>query len=150
ASASATAAALAAAPLTAASDSSKGTLAILGGKPVRTARSTSWPIIKQNDVDAWNRVLKEGKWCRVPSGKYDNLFEKDFAKLTGTRHCITTANGTSALFCSLNGLGIGPGDEVLVPPYTFVATINAVLLQYAIPVFVDTDRETMQMDAGKI
>src|SRR5205807_699400 len=60
------------------------------------------------------------------------------------------ANGTSALFASLNALGVGPGDEVLVPPYTFVATINVVLLQHALPVFIDTDRQTSQMDAGKI
>ncbi len=59
------------------------------------------------------------------------------------------ANGTSALIASLNALGVCPGDEVLVPPYTFVATINAVLLQYALPVFVDTDPETFQMDASK-
>jgi hypothetical protein len=50
----------------------------------------------------------------------------------------------------MNALEIGPGDEVIVPPYTFVATINAILMQHALPVFVDTDRETMQIDARKI
>ena len=70
--------------------------------------------------------------------------------LTGAKHCVATANGTSALFASLAALGIGPGDEVIVPPYTFIATINAVLLQYALPVFVDTDPETFQIDARKI
>src|SRR5262249_32115434 len=88
---------------------------------------------------------------RVDRGtKYAATFERAYAGLAGVRHCVTTANGTSALFCALNALGIGPGDEVLVPPYTFVATINAVLLQHALPVFVDTDRETMQMDSRKI
>jgi seryl-tRNA(Sec) selenium transferase len=143
-------AALAAAPLAVAADSSKGVLAALGGKPIRTEKFTSWPLIEQNDLESWQRVLKEGKWCRVPDGKYDNAFEKTYAELTGTQHCVATANGTSALFCALNALGIGPGDEVLVPPYTFVATINAVLLQHALPVFIDTDRETFQMDARKI
>ena len=63
---------------------------------------------------------------------------------------MAVANGTSALITSLAALGIGPGDEVIVPPYTFVATINAVLMHHALPVFVDTDFETSQIDAGKI
>jgi len=70
--------------------------------------------------------------------------------LTGARFCLATANGTSALFASLNALRVEPGDEVLVPPYTFVATINVVLRQYALPVFVDTDAATFQMDARQI
>src|SRR5205807_5566600 len=83
-------------------------------------------------------------------GKSTDTFEKIYAERMGTKHCTAVANGTSALLTSLNALGIGPGDEVLVPPYTFVATINVVLLQYALPVFVDTDRQTGQMDATKI
>ena len=66
------------------------------------------------------------------------------------KHCQAVANGTSALITSLAALGIGPGDEVLVPPYTFVATINAVLMHHALPVFVDTDLETFQIDARKL
>jgi perosamine synthetase len=54
------------------------------------------------------------------------------------------------LFTTLNALGVGPGDEVIVPPYTFVATINVVMLQFALPVFVDTDISTFQIDANKI
>jgi len=73
-----------------------------------------------------------------------------WAATLGAKHCLATANGTSALIISLNALGIGPGDEVIVPPYTFVATVNAVLMQHAIPVFVDTDPETFQIDARKI
>jgi dTDP-4-amino-4,6-dideoxygalactose transaminase len=70
--------------------------------------------------------------------------------MTGAKYCLATASGTTALLTSLNALDVGPGDEVLVPPYTFVATINVVLLQHALPVFVDTDRETFQMDANKV
>jgi dTDP-4-amino-4,6-dideoxygalactose transaminase len=77
-------------------------------------------------------------------------FEKKYAELLGAKHVLATANGTSALFTTLNALGIGPGDEVLVPPYTFVATINVVLLNYALPVFVDTDIESFQIDASKV
>ena len=71
-------------------------------------------------------------------------------QILGAKHCQAVANGTSALITSLAALGIGPGDEVLVPPYTFVATINAVLMHHALPVFVDTDLETFQIDARKL
>jgi dTDP-4-amino-4,6-dideoxygalactose transaminase len=124
-------------------------LAVLGGKPIRTEKFPSWPVIAQNDKDAWRKVLESGQWGRL-SGNHAATFEHAYAQRTGTKHCLVTANGTSALFTSLNALGVGPGDEVLVPPYTFVATINVVLLQYALPVFVDTDRETLQMDPKKI
>ncbi|MBI3462046.1 MAG: DegT/DnrJ/EryC1/StrS family aminotransferase [Planctomycetes bacterium] len=126
-----------------------GTLALLGGKPVRTRPFPSWPVIETKDREAWQAVLEQGKWCRL-DGNYANNFERAYADLTGTKHCVATANGTSALFASLNALGVGPGDEVLVPPYTFVATINVVLLQHALPIFIDTDRQTFQIDAKKI
>jgi dTDP-4-amino-4,6-dideoxygalactose transaminase len=129
--------------------SAKGTLAALGGKSVRTGPFPGWPVVRQNDSDGWKKVLDEGHWCRL-DGNYANSFEKAYADLTGTKHCLVTANGTSALFTSLNALGVAPGDEVIVPPYTFVATINVVLLNYALPVFVDTDRATSQIDATKI
>src|SRR6516225_4068321 len=151
--ASAGAAAFSAGPLLAGAasgrDSSKGTLAALGGKPIRTEPFPSWPVIESNDREAWMNVLKEGKWCRL-DGNYANTFEKIYAERTGTKFCTATANGTSALFASLNALGVGPGDEVIVTPYTFVATLNVVLLQHALPIFVDSDRQTFQIDARKI
>lgn len=123
--------------------------ALLGGRPVRTAPFPSWPVIAENEERAWMDVLRKGKWNRL-DGDFANEFEKLWAGTLGAKHCLATANGTSALFISLNALGIGPGDEVIVPPYTFVATVNAVLLQHALPVFVDTDPETFQIDARKI
>ena len=123
--------------------------ALLGGAPARRQPFPSWPQIRQNDESAWMAVLRQGKWNRL-NGDYARQFEETWAKLLGAEHCLATANGTSALYTSLNALGVGPGDEVLVPPYTFVATVNVVLLQHALPVFVDTDPETFQMDAGKI
>lgn len=124
-------------------------LALKGGKPVRTTPFASWPMIKANDETAWMKVLKDRHWCRI-GGSQATSFEKAYAEKMGSKHCTATMNGTSALFASLNALGVGPGDEVIVPPYTFVATINVVLLQYALPVFVDTDRETSQIDAKKV
>lgn len=132
-----------------AADVERGTLAALGGKPIRTAPFPSWPIVGKNDQEAWQQVLLSKRWCRI-GGTQANAFEKAYAEKTGTKYCTATMNGTSALFASLAALGVGPGDEVLVPPYTFVATINVVLLHYALPVFVDTDRQTFQIDATKL
>jgi dTDP-4-amino-4,6-dideoxygalactose transaminase len=124
-------------------------LAVKGGKPVRTEPFPSWPRIAENDERAWMEVLRKGRWNRL-NGNYAKQFEEAWAKLLGAKYCLATANGTSALFTSLSALDIGPKDEVLVPPYTFVATVNVVLLRNALPVFVDTDPETSQIDAGKI
>jgi perosamine synthetase len=123
--------------------------ALLGGKPVRTGPFPSWPVIADNDEKAWMEVLRSGKWFRG-YGQQVNRFEEAWAKLNGAKLCVATANGTSSLLAALEGLGVGPGDEVILPPYTFIATLNVVLLQYALPVFVDTDPDTFQIDAKKI
>jgi perosamine synthetase len=123
--------------------------ALLGGTAVRTAPFPQWPQIDEGHEQVWMDVLRERGWFRG-AGKRVEQFEEHYAKTIGTKYCLATANGTSALFASLNALDIGPGDEVIVPPYTFVATINVVLLQHAIPVFVDTDPATFQIDAAKI
>jgi dTDP-4-amino-4,6-dideoxygalactose transaminase len=123
--------------------------ALLGGKPVRTKGSPQWPRFDSREEKALLDVLRSGNWFRG-SGKTVDAFEAAYAKLTGAKHCIATANGTSALITSLGAMGVGPGDEVIVPPYTFVATVNAVLMFGALPVFVDSDRETFQMDARKL
>ena len=124
-------------------------LAIAGGTPVRRQPFPSWPLIKDNDERAWSEVLRKGRWNRL-NGNYAKQFEETWAATMGAKHCLATANGTSALLTALNVLEVGPGDEVIVPPYTFVATINVVLMQHALPVFVDSDRETFQIDARKI
>ena len=136
-----------AAAATAVASNASAKPALLGGAPVRTEPFPSWPKITAVDEEAWMKILRSGKWYR---GSQAQEFETAYAKLTGAKHCLATANGTSALITSLGALGIGPGDEVLVPPYTFVATVNAVLLHHALPVFIDTHPETFQMDARKI
>jgi len=123
--------------------------AILGGKPVRDRPFPHWPVIGENDEKAWNDVLRKGQWCRL-GGDYANQFEAAWANTLGAKHCLAVANGTSALITSLAALDVGAGDEVIVPPYTFVATVNAVLMHHALPIFVDTDPETFQIDASKI
>lgn len=123
--------------------------ALLGGRPVRGTPFAAWPVADAREERALLDVLHGGKWYRG-EGKTVSRFEEAYAQLTGARHCIATANGTSALFAALAGLGVAPGDEVILPPYTFVATLNVVFLHYALPVFVDTDPETFQLDAGRL
>ncbi len=123
--------------------------AILGGKAVRSEPFPSWPKFDSREEEAILNTLRSGKWFRG-WGENVNRFEKAYAELMGARHCLATANGTSALLTSLSALGVGPGDEVILPPYTFVACVNVILLLHALPVFVDTDPETFQMDAQKV
>ncbi len=123
--------------------------ALLGGRPVRTAPFPGWPVFDEHDEAAVAGALRSGRWGRG-SGRQVARFEAEFGRLMGAQHCLATANGTSALFASLGGLGISPGDEVILPPYTFVATLNVILLQYALPIFVDSDPETFQMDARRL
>ena len=121
--------------------------AALGGNPTRRTPFPAWPVSDTREEAALEAVLRGGRWNR---GDQVAAFESAYASLTGAKGCLATANGTSALITSLAALGIGPGDEEIVPPYTFIATINAVLLMHAMPVFVDTDIETFQIDARKI
>lgn len=123
--------------------------ALLNGKSVRTTPLPSWPIFSEREAKSLTDVLRSGKWNRS-LGQYVNRFEKSYAELIGAKYCLATANGTSALLTSLSALGVGPGDEVILPSYTFVATVNVVLILHALPVFVDTDPETFQIDARRI
>jgi len=123
--------------------------AILGGSKLRTAAWPSWPVWDQREEKALAKTLASGNWFRG-SGKNVAEFEAQYAALTQAKGCLATANGTSALLTSLGAMGVGAGDEVIVPPYTFVASINVILMMNAMPVFVDTDRETFQIDAKKI
>lgn len=142
-------AAATAATFTATASSAPEKPALLGGRPVRAEPFPGWPVMDQREDRALLDVLHSGKWFRGHGGQV-STFESAYARLTGARHCLATANGTSALVTSLAAAGVEPGDEVIVPPYTFIATVNAVLLHHALPVFVDTDPETFQIDARKL
>jgi dTDP-4-amino-4,6-dideoxygalactose transaminase len=123
--------------------------AVLGGVPIRNGPFPSWPVADDLEDQSLLKVLHSGKWGRG-NGSQVNRFEEEYARLTGAKHCLAAANGTSALLIALNAIGVQAGDEVIVPPYTFVATINAVLAMNALPVFVDSDPRTFQIDANKI
>ncbi|MGH2563416.1 MAG: DegT/DnrJ/EryC1/StrS family aminotransferase, partial [Ginsengibacter sp.] len=124
------------------------TPAILGGKPKIEGSWPKWPMWNpETDEKLVVETLRSGVWSRK---KVVDEFEKKWAATVGTARCLTVVNGTNALIASLIQLGIGAGDEVIIPPYTFIATAQAVLATGAIPIFVDTDPETFQMDATKI
>jgi len=122
-------------------------LAILGGTPVRTEPFPSWPIIDETDEKSVLSALRSRIWSR---GKMVAAVEKRFAGFVGARYCLLTGSGTQALNTALHVLGITGGDEVLVTPYTFVATVDAILLEDALPVFVDIDPETFQINPDKL
>jgi len=123
--------------------------ALLGGPPAKIGAFDAWPKFDLTEERALLDVLRSGRWFRT-DGHVVKKFEESFAALTGAGQVLATCNGTAALIVSVNVLGVQPGDEVIVPPYTFVATVNAVLRVHALPVFVDTDAETFQMDAAKL
>ncbi len=123
--------------------------AILGGTPVRTAAWPKWPVANQVEDKFLLEALRSGKWNRY-GGKQVKAFEKDFATRAGAKQCVATNSGTSALYTCLGALGIGPGDEIILPPFTFIATFNVITLNYALPIYVDVDPATSQIDATKI
>jgi perosamine synthetase len=124
------------------------TPAILGGQKIRTKKWPEWPLWDpQRDEEQLLKVIRSGVWSRA---EVVTEFEKKWAELMGSKRCLAMVNGTNALITSLVQLGIGGGDEVLIPPYTFIATAIAVFQAGAIPVFVDIDPATYQMDPDKI
>ncbi len=125
------------------------TLAIHGGTPVRTTPFTGWPVFGVEEEQALLAALRSGHWGSI-DGTFVKQLEIDFAKFQDAKFGISVVNGTMGLSVALKALGIEPGDEVLVPPYTFIATASAALMVGAIPVFVDVDRETLLMDPALI
>ena len=98
-------------------------LAVDGGPPVRSLPFPSWPVFDQREEDLLLEVLHTGRWS-VLNGDKVRRFEERFAAYQGARYALCVPNGTLALQLALMALGIGPGDEVIVPPYTFIATVS--------------------------
>lgn len=120
-------------------------LALSGGTPIRTRPFTAWPVFGAAEEHRLLHVLRSGNWGRL-DGSEVAAFEARFAAMHGCRHGIAVVNGTVALRIALLAAGIQAGDEVIVPPYTFVATATAVIEANAVPVFADIDLHTFNLD----
>ncbi|MCD6287549.1 MAG: DegT/DnrJ/EryC1/StrS family aminotransferase [Candidatus Hydrogenedentes bacterium] len=124
-------------------------LAVNGGVPVRTEPIWTWPIIDEDTRNAVLAVLESRRLTQFSSSKVTE-FEHAFAKFYGTRHAIAVNSGTAALHVALESVGVQEGDEVIVPPFTFVASASAILHARAVPVFADIDPQTYCIDPADI
>lgn len=109
----------------------------------------TWPIFNEKEEQALKEVLYSGSWWRN-AGCQVKAFEEEFAKYQGCTSGISASNGTVAIEIALKALGIGEGDEVIVPDFTFYSTVSAVLAVKAIPVIVDVNEETFCLDFERI
>jgi perosamine synthetase len=123
--------------------------ALLGGTPAHSGGWSKWPIWKEEWEPAILKILRSGNWYRGGGGHVAE-FEAAYAKLLGAKRCLATASGTTALQIALHVMDVDACDEVIVSPYTFAATYNAVLLNKALPVLADSDPATLTMDPKSI
>ena len=122
-------------------------LAILGGPKTRTEPYPQWPVWDQRDIDAVVEVVKSGRWGGYPyPGPKTAELAKRFSELQGGGYAVPMINGTVTMEVALRAAGIGWGDEVIVPGYTFQATASAPMGAGAIPVIVDVDPNTYCLD----
>ena len=105
---------------------------------------SAWPVFEQDEISAVLNVLKSGK-VNQWTGAEVNSFEKEFAEYLGVGHAIALANGSVALDVALSVLGIGPGDEVIVTPRSFMASAGCIVLRGATPIFVDVDPDSQNI-----
>lgn len=124
-------------------------LAIEGGVPTREHPFAPWPFLESDEIEAVATVLKSGR-INYWTGEQGRLFEREFAEFVGCKHGVAVANGTVALELALHALGIGPGDEVIVPSRTFIASASCVAMRSAIPVIADVDGTSQCVTADTI
>ena len=119
-------------------------LAILGGRPVRTESCPPWPVFDERLGSKLLDTLRGGGFSEL-TGERAREFGREFANKIGVKYAIPVCNGTAAIHLALIALGVNPGDEVLVPAHTFIGSATPILMQNAIPVFVDVDEDTYTM-----
>ncbi len=122
-------------------------LAISGGTPVRSSAYPAWPSGDDREIEAVTDVIRNGEWGGFPEpGRYGGRFEAAFAAYQGAAHGILMSNGTITMEVALKALGIGWGDEVIIPALTFAATAYAPIAAGALPVIVDVSPDTWCID----
>jgi len=121
-------------------------LAIVGGTPVRKKPFPSWPRAGNEEIEWVKKVLSGSRWFAGPRGddpeSLGRMFALRFAEFHGAKYAQPVSNGSVAIEIALRAAGIGPGDEVIVPSYTFISTATSVLMVGGIPVFADIDLDT--------
>jgi dTDP-4-amino-4,6-dideoxygalactose transaminase len=128
-----------------------GKLAITGGRPVRPKPFPAWPVYDREDARAVQKVLASRNWGGYPfPNERADRFAQQFARFHGAKHGLAVANGTVAIEVALKAVGIAPGDEVIVPAYTWEGTVGPILLLNAVPMFVDISPDTYCLDAGQL
>lgn len=126
-------------------------LAINGGTPIRSGPYPGWPAGDDRDVVAVAAVVRGGRWGGYPEpGPKATEFEERFAAYQGAEHGVLMANGSVTMEVALKALGIGWGDEVIVPALTFAATAYAPMVAGALPVFVDVTPATWTIDPDQV
>ncbi len=130
-------------------DQTRQMLALEGGTPVRSGPLSPWPSFDEELVDAAARVLRSNK-VNYWTGDEGKLFEQEYAAAIGSKFAIALTNGTVALELALYGFGIGPGDEVIVPSRTFIASASCAVMRGATPVVVDVDRDSQTLTADTV
>jgi dTDP-4-amino-4,6-dideoxygalactose transaminase len=118
-------------------------LALLGGTPACQQPWPTWPIFDDAERTQLSDVLESGKWW---FGEKVQAFEAAYAAFQGARYAVSCTNGTTAIEMGLRALGVVEGDEVIVPPYSFIATASAVVTVGAIPVFADIRPDSLCLD----
>ncbi len=129
--------------------STQAQLAIDGGQPLRKDPFAPWPSFSHEEIAVATRVLESGK-VNYWTGEEGRQFEAEFAAFTGCKHAVAVTNGTVALELALHALGIGLGDEVVVPSRTFIASASCVVMRGATPVIADVDRDSQNVTADTI
>jgi len=124
-------------------------LAVRGGKPVRDGKKwPAWPVRDAREEDLLIEVARSGRWSF--DGPMELEFARRFAAYQGAAYGECVANGTCSLEIAYAALGVGPGDEVIVPGLTWLATATAAVTIGAVPVFVDIDPDTYQLDPRRV
>ncbi len=126
-------------------NNARNQLAMLDGSAVRSSSFPCWPQFDNVEEENLLKVLRSRKWERH-EGCMVSEFERRFAELCGVEKSLMVTNGSTALEIALTIAGVGAGDEVLVPPYTFMSTVMSVLLVNALPIFIDIHPDTYCMD----
>ncbi len=127
----------------------KQNLAINGGAKT-IEKNFEWPLFDETEINAITDIVRSGQWGNPDCGDIVKSFEDEFAAFCGVKYALTCVNGSVALRLALIASGVRPGDEVIIPPYTFIATATIVLEANCVPVFVDIDPDTYNLDPRKI